>query len=238
MTSLSASVMAHPTRTRYVDQLLDQLDRPVPVSWDLGGPPSPDRERRWANGVQAWRMADGSDWHLVLQDDVTVCRDLLGGLERALERVPDHIGIVQPYVGKNRPLGSHFITLAGRAEKEGASWIQHRSMCWGVAIAVRTPSIEAMIEWASLRKTLTYDTRLGRYYRDVLGQPTWYTWPSLVDHRDIPSLVGHGVGRTAHKPYSGSALELSWDGPLIEDQVRLTASKRRQMRPHRPIVIG
>lgn len=235
MASLSAAVMAHPSRGSMVDELLDQLDREIPVSWDVEGPPSPDKAKRWRVGTAAWRMNGDADWHMVIQDDVLVCSDLIAGLEKALDHVPDHVGIVQPYVGKNRPLGQHFIALATQAERAGASWIQHRSMCWGVAIIVRTETIEPMIRWASERKTLTYDSRLGRYYRDVLGQPTWYTWPSLVDHRNGPSLVGHGPGRTAHKPHRGSALDLSWDGPVIRDRVPVGSYRSRPMRPTRPI---
>lgn len=237
MTSLSASIMAHPSRARYVDELLGMLDREIPVSWDIDGPPSGDKAKRWAVGSAAWRMAD-ADWHLVLQDDVTVCLDFLVGLEKALDHVPDSIGIVQPYVGKSRPLGQHFVQLARSADQVGANWIQHRSMCWGVAICVRSETIEEMLGWCDERKTLTYDSRVGRYYRDALGQETRYTWPSLVDHRNIPSLVGHGMGRTAHKPYTGSALELSWDGPVIRNRVPLSPRRPRTARQVRPIVRG
>lgn len=227
--------MAHPSRRTFVEILLGQLDREIPVSWDVDGPPSPDKAKRWRVGTAAWRMHTGADWHMVIQDDTTVCPDLLAGLEKALDYVPDDVGIVQPYVGKARPLGQHFVQLAAQADRVGATWIQHRSMCWGVAIIVRTATIEDMIAWCTQRPTLTYDSRVGRYYRDVLHQVTWYTWPSLVDHRDGPSLVGHGPGRVAHKPWRESALELSWDGPVIKDRVPISRARTRPMRPTRPI---
>jgi hypothetical protein len=235
MASLSAAIMAHPSRGAFVEELRDQLDREIPVSWDVEGPPSPDKEKRWRVGSAAWRMHGYSDWHMVIQDDTTVCGDLLAGLEKALDYVPDEIGLVQPYVGKNRPLGQHFVALAGQAERAGATWIQHRSLCWGVAIIARTATIENMIGWCSKRVSLTYDSRVGRYYRDALGQHTWYTWPSLVDHRNGPSLVGHGPGRVAHKPHLGSALELAWDGPVIRDRVPIRPGRQHPMRPTRPI---
>ena len=228
--------MAHPSRQVFVEELQGQLDRDIPVSWDREGPPSPDKEKRWRVGTGAWRMADDSDWHVVIQDDATVCGDLLAGLEKALDYVPDEIGLVQPYVGKSRPLGQVFVGLATQAEQIGATWIQHRSLCWGVAIIARTATIEDMIAWCSKRVTLTYDSRVGRYYRDALGQATWYTWPSLVDHRNGPSLVGHGPGRVAHKPHQGSALELSWDGPVIRGSVPVQPRRRNgPLRPVRPI---
>lgn len=58
---------------------------------------------------------------------------------------------------------------------------------------------------------MPYDMRLGRYYRDVLGWRTWYTVPSLVDHAEGPSLVGHdGIRRVAHRHHTGSALDIDW----------------------------
>jgi hypothetical protein len=217
MVSLSAAIMAHPSRGEMVDELLSSLDREIPVSWD--GPPDnlPLPERVWRNSRRTWSMADpGSDWHLLLQDDVVVAKDLLAGIELALEWVPDRIGIVQFFIGKYRPLGPVFVNLGTEADRIGATWIEHRSMCWGVAQAVRTPTIPAMLKWCDGRRGMADDSRVGRYYRDVLHQRTWYTWPSLVNHRDGPSLVHHGAGRTAQRFYSGSALDLSWDGPVVD----------------------
>lgn len=242
MSTLSASIMAHPSRELYVTDLLQQLDREVPVSWDINTPPSGAKERRWKVGTAAWQMANGADWHMVLQDDATVCRDFLAGMELALDRIPVDVGIVQPFMGTKRAVGLQMVALADRARKSGASWISHRSMCWGVAICVRTETIPAMLEWCSLRTSLSYDSRVGRYYRDVLGQRTWYTSPALVDHRNLPSLVGHGKNRTGYRTYTGSALELSWDGPVVRDhdpiQPAPAQQQRRRPRGPRPIVRG
>lgn len=237
MTTVSASVMAHPSREAMVDELLASLDRDVPVSWDLAAKSVPKPERVWQNCRTAWSMAADSDWHLLLQDDVVVAPDLIAGMERALEDIPNHIGIVQLYIGRARPLGPVFVRLAAEADRVGASWIEHRSMCWGVAQAVRTPTIPAMLTWCDQRRGMADDSRVGRYYRDVIGQRTWYTWPSLVDHRAGPSLMSHGGGRIAHRFHDGSALDLSWDGPVVDHagfpHVRTHREMRRAMRDQR-----
>lgn len=238
MATLSASIMAHPCREKHVDRLLGQLDREVPVSWDINTPPSPAKPRRWKVGRYAWEMATG-DWHIVMQDDITVCRDFLAGLERSLAHVPADIGIVQPFIGTSRALGQHMVSLAREAEKIHASWISHRSMCWGVAICVRTATVPEMLRWCDARQTLAYDTRVGRYYRDVLGQRTYYTNPPLVNHLALPSLVGHGSNRVGYSPFKGSALELKWDGPVQQDHVpiqRNQAKPKAKPRGPRPIV--
>lgn len=44
---ISAAIMAHPVRAHAVRELLGQLDRDVPVSWDPIAEPSKDPMQRW-----------------------------------------------------------------------------------------------------------------------------------------------------------------------------------------------
>jgi hypothetical protein len=208
--------MAHPMREPYVEELLARLDRPVDVIWDTGEP-SADKPKLWRVARAAWRVASG-DWHLLLQDDALPCRDLLAGLERALDEVPADVGIVSPYLGALRPHTSVFVGLVAQAEAEAASWIREAALWWGVSICVRSASIPAMLAYCDQQTYLADDTRLARYYRIVARQDTLYTWPSLVDHRDGPSLVSHpsGEGRQAHRWHDGSALDLDWTGPVTD----------------------
>lgn len=211
--------MAHPSRRRYVDMLREQFDRAVPVQYDPSLTPSADKQQRWKNGRMAWEQVDpDSDFAMVIQDDATVCPDLIAGLEQALAYVPDDVGAVQPFIARSGcSIDLQFAQQAYQADQRRASWIERRSLRWGVAIIVRTCTVGDMLDWGGKHEKLAYDSRIGRYYRYVLGQSTWYTWPSLVDHRDLPSLVGHGRGRVAYEAHAGSALELRWDGPVIRD---------------------
>ena len=86
---LSASIMAHPDRAPYVDELTDALGRWVTVHWDQEGPPSGNADRVWRTARGAWLQHDpAADFHLLLQDDALVSHHLLTGLEQALEHVP------------------------------------------------------------------------------------------------------------------------------------------------------
>jgi hypothetical protein len=219
---LSATVMAHPVREAQVVELLDSLDREIPVSWDTAGPPSSDPRQRWANGRRAWEMHDPSaDWHIVIQDDAVVVPDLLAGLEAALEHVPANT-IVCPYVGTKRPSKGQITEAVRVATEQGARWLNMRSLNWGVAIAAPVDSIGEMLAWCSdssddpARLLMSYDKRIGVYYRDILGWRTWYPFPSLVDHRGGPSICGHSEGRVAHRMHDGSALDVDWMGPVLD----------------------
>lgn len=215
---VSAAIMAHPVRRAEVEELQASLDRDIPVSWATNREPSKRPEARWQTGRAAWQMHDpAADWHIVIQDDAIVSADLLAALEKAVE----HITIeapMSPYLGTKRPAQQVYLDLIRQATRRRASWIRGLSINWGVAIAAPTSTIPDMLRWCDTRRTMPYDMRIGRYYRDHLRVATWYTWPSLVDHRQGPSLVGHGdEGRHAHRHHASSALHLTWDGPIVDD---------------------
>jgi hypothetical protein len=58
-----------------------------------------------------------------------------------------------------------------------------------VAIALPGTDVEPMLDWAATSRR-PYDERLGAWYRSR-AVDVEYTWPSLVDHGDGPSLVEH-----------------------------------------------
>lgn len=211
---LSAAIMAHPTRKEQVEELQAMLDRDVPVAWDPNPEPSPDPQRRWATGRAAWELHDPTaDWHLVIQDDATVCADILAGLEAALTELGPE-GVVSAYTGTGRPDQRNVRRAITAAEKHGHTWLHTWSLNWGVAIAAPVHTIPGMLDWCSHpnRARTNYDMRIGQYYRDIIGWRTWYTHPSLADHRDTASLIGHGQGgnRKAHTHHAGSALDIDW----------------------------
>lgn len=154
-----------------------------------------------------------ADWHLVLQDDSKPSPDLLEALEGALENLGE-AGVLSCYVGRGRPHASKVSKAVSRTLQEGWSWMSLPDLLWGVAVAVPVHTIEPMVRWCSKPKfdTVKYDAKLNRYYSDVRRWRTWYTIPSLVDHQDEDSLVGHSNGdiRVAHEPWSGSALEVDF----------------------------
>lgn len=211
---LSAAIMAHPVRRAEAESVRAELDRPVEIVYDTVQEPSKDPKQRWATGRRAWEAHDPSaDWHMVIQDDAIVAPDLLAGLEAALAVLGPE-GLVSAYTGTGRPDQAHVRRALTHADAKGHSWISTRSLCWGVAIIAPVATIPGMLTWCSVpqRSRLNYDLRIGRYYRDVLKWRTWYTVPSLVDHRDGESLVGHGGGgaRVAHRMHGGSALAIDW----------------------------
>lgn len=209
---LSATIMAHPVRKDEAERLQSMLDRDVEIIYDRVAVPSKNPLQRWANGRRCWEAHDPSaDWHMVIQDDALVSKDLLAGLEKALEQLGPE-GLVSAYTGQGKPHQTHIHKALANAVDKGHSWVSTKSLCWGVAIIAPVPTIPDMLRWCShgSRRMSNYDFRIGVYYRDVLKWRSWYTVPSLVEHSDSPSLVGHGAGRVAHMFHEGSALDVDW----------------------------
>lgn len=204
--SVSVKVMAHPKREQYIPGLVEQLGiTDDDVIWDR-------RQDRWDTGRRAWEAIDrDADWGCVVQDDAQVCRDFIPGLEAALAHVPRHC-LVSPYTGTRRPVASRVDRAVREARATDAVFIEMPSLNWGVAITAPTRIIEDMLPWCDRQRYPNYDRRIGRYAIDVLHMPTWCTVPSLVDHRTVPSLIGHGGGRVAHNFIGAdhSALDVDW----------------------------
>lgn len=227
---LSVKIMAHKKRAQHIPHLLEQLGlTDDDVIWDR-------KSDRWDTGRRAWEAIDQSaDFGCVLQDDAIVCKDFIAGMEKALPHLPEKC-LVSPYTGTRRPTASRVERAVNEARAAKAAWIKMPSLNWGVGIVAPTDIINKMLPWCDKQTYPNYDRRIGRFAIDVMRLPTYCTWPSLVDHRDDDSLVGHGRGRKAHQ-FLGedvSALSVNWAAGHVS--LGGTAPVRGRRFPKRPVV--
>ncbi len=236
MITVSAAIMAHPKRTDFVPDLLQWLGDPdLPVVWD-------EQDDRWDTGKRSMLAYDpGCTHHVVIQDDVLPCKDLLIALPKILARVPESAPLCG-YVGTVRPNAEAVSRACRDADSLGASFITMHTLNWGPLIVVPTAAIPDMIDFSDrLVNIPNYDRRLSRYWELEAGIRVWYAWPSLVDHRDGPSLVPGRMGTYHRKATSGrrgsrvayrflgmeaSALECDWSGPVVHADTALRYSGR------------
>ncbi|WP_159795675.1 hypothetical protein [Puerhibacterium puerhi] len=182
--TLSVVVMAHPRREAQAKEL----------AWTVGADRIVWDEGRGENdtGDRAWGAIDRrADWGLVLQDDAIAPMDLRYRFADGIATAPRTcIGL---YVGTSYPMPhSHIDSAVRAAETIGASWLETVSLLWGVGVAMPTEHVDPMLAFVE-HSALPYDRRLGRYFRDA-GLPIRYTFPSLVDHRDGPTLLNPADG--------------------------------------------
>lgn len=208
---LSVAVMAHPKREAFVPSLLDSLDAPATVVWD-------QKQDRWETGRRSMLSFDpDATHHLVVQDDAIVCRDLVSALTTALDHVPE-LSPVCLYVGRVRPHARGVSEAARRAKSTGASWLVMTGLCWGVGVVMPTSVIRRMVAECDKLDVANYDSRMSVYF-ERRGTPVYYTWPSLVEHRDSPSLVPHRAGKRHAHNFIGadaSALDIDWSRPAVD----------------------
>lgn len=154
------------------------------------------------NHRQAWQHHvdnPAADWAVVLEDDARPVSGFLSQLDRALEVAPTPI--VSLYLGTSRPLGGwqpriHQTILA--IKHTSACWITCTHLLHAVGVAIRTPLLASMLEWLP-QIPLPIDEAItvwAHHYGHQIG----YTWPSLVDHHDGPTLVNHADRKPRDQP--------------------------------------
>ena len=201
---LVVAVVAHPARVAAADQLAAFLGAEVFLdSAGLGA---------WGNHARAlaWAAEQDASHVIVVQDDAEPVPRFLELAAGAIERRP--VGPIGFYVGRNRPRAAQVERAVRAAEQLRASWLDADSLLWGVATALPVGDLPALLEWAPSSE-LPYDARVGRWYRQK-GTRVRYTWPSLVDHADWPSVIPDRPRLQPRKAWKVGE-PASWDGPVV-----------------------
>jgi len=207
---LSISIMAHPSREKFIPYLQEKLGGNIPVSMD-----SESKGIIW-NCKNAWKMYDKeADWHIVIQDDAIICEnfrekaieainksfhDMLkytDGKKNAFDYVPEFYNttVYNFYYGTRVALKQE----AEQGLKDG--YVMSNRPRWGVAICMPTVLIDEMLEYFETLNNQQDDERISRFI-NMKGMRVYFPMPSLVDHRsELESLVGNALsgGRKAYK---------------------------------------
>lgn len=195
MSSLALYVMAVAARQEMADALVAELQRQRAVYPDSGVLPpvlSVDAPRQgcWWNARKCWSMGAATDaTHvLVVQDDAVLADDFVAGATNAVRARP-HDAVSFYSARKEVPA----------ARDAGKPWVALPGSSWLGALAVVLPRqmTAEFVAWADAAeveqaKAWRYhdDTRLAAYL-SATRRRMWVTAPSLVDHRNEPSQMGH-----------------------------------------------
>lgn len=223
--TLSVAIMAHRQRAQFIPPLLDRLGLDDgAVVWD-------ERGDRWHTGRRSMLAYDTeASHHLVVQDDAVVPRDLVAGVTQALGRVPADSPMCL-YIGKTRKFWTAMARSGLQAPRTPA-WLAMGQIHWGVGIVMPTHLIEPMVAWGDQHPEVeNYDKRLSRWCEHK-GLTVYYPWPSLVDHRESPSLVQgrQARGRRAQRfiGADASAAGRNWELPVVHIPPFTVGTPRRR----------
>ena len=200
---IDAVIMAHPDRADHARWLAVQLG--ARIIWDQG-------HGEWDTGRRAWAtIRPSSQWGLVVQDDALPIPHTMAHLHAALPHTPPVP--VSLYVGTGRPHAHQVAAAVTQARQHNASWLEARTLFWGVAVAVPTDQIQDMLTTCA-QSQLPYDNRIGSHWSKQ-GKAIRYTWPSLVDHQDGKGLVDHSGKRSCVRKAHEVRTPDGWNGPTI-----------------------
>lgn len=129
-------------------------------------------------------------WSVVLEDDATPVEGFTDQLHHALIMAPTPI--VSLYLGRKRP--PHWQKRIGSAVLEArgldANWIISTHLLHAVGYAIRTELLDSLLRYESTHPVDEHITAWAQSY----GHTIAYSTPSLVDHRDEPTIVHHRDG--------------------------------------------
>lgn len=183
---VAVGVVAVPQRERHVDWLTSEIRTDVVVfDEDHHG-------ERWCHQeVLAKLLRKDAYWLVLVEDDAVPVEGFDEKMRTALEGA-DQDAIVSFYLGSGPWAGMpnaerEAAIPAMHAEGEATGWIKTDMLYSAVAFAVPL-SIAPLIGWCLRDTAAPTDTAIGLWTRKM-QVPVWYTYPSLVDHRDDFSVV-------------------------------------------------
>lgn len=188
---MKIGVVAHYHRIRQADRLIREIQADT-VSVDRGSfGPKINHCRVW---TKLMAITEPDEWCIVLEDDAKPCKNFRTEAGYALEQCGGNLASF--YLGKQRPIHyqDRIFQAVASAVVEDASWIVGDAVLHGVAIAMRGNMIQGLLDYLmSGDKLDPIDEAVTAYARRKYVD-CWYTFPSIVDHLDLPTLIAHPDG--------------------------------------------
>ena len=211
MSKISIAIQHTPSRTdrrRWVQAMLAQLrsestDLPVALVED------PGLAGCWPTYRRALEAAGDAPHHLVLQDDLELCRDFTKAVEEVIRVRPENV--IALYTNAESVL---------KARELGESWIEKSGVC-GPSMIWPTYLISEFLEWQDkhIDPDFEFDTVRVSMWLIKTSKRAFATVPSLTQHLGYQSsTLGLNSPTKIAAWYVGenrSALGIDWSRGLL-----------------------
>lgn len=189
-------IVAHTARAAQAHQLREHT-RAAYMSIDNGTLGCENNHHRVWTWCTNHARRHHHDWVIVLEDDAQPITDFPDQLANALRYAPTPI--LSFYLGTSRPPQHQPRIRAAtqQAETTGAAWITSPRLYHAVAVAIQTSHAHHML--THLKPHIPIDENITHWAR-ANHHIIAYTWPSLCDHHDQPTLVQHRDHKPRNQP--------------------------------------
>jgi hypothetical protein len=194
-------IVAHTARAEQAHQLMEQTGAAY-MSIDNGTLGCELNHRK----VWLWHLEHcKTDWAISLEDDAVPIPEFRQQAQAALEHTT--AAVISFYFGKHRiAVWEKRKQIAiSRATEHDANWFTARTLLHAVAVAVRTDVLSDLLAYGTQFPGTFPNDEVISHWANATGNTVAYTWPSLVDHADQPTLFVHPdklprlPGRKAYK---------------------------------------
>jgi hypothetical protein len=183
-------IVAHISRVGQAGDLADEVG-PAHIAIDDGTLGCEGNHHR----VWHTLAARDSTWSVVLEDDAVPVGDFRAQLDSVLAVAP--MGIVSLYLGRSRPpqWQQKIERACYSATARDASFIVHGRLLHCVGVAIKTPLVPSMLDaiTGNACYRLPIDEAISAWAK-ANRYGVAYSWPSLVDHANGPSVAIHRDG--------------------------------------------
>jgi GR25 family glycosyltransferase involved in LPS biosynthesis len=186
------AIAAHPARSVQAHALFEQVGAAM-LAMDNGSYGcGPNHHRCWSYLAKH----NPAEYGVVLEDDCEPVDGFNDQLEQVLAASPSPV--VGLYLGNPEhwstyPQRKQRILQAGRAaDEQDACFITTTDLLHGVGIAIKTELIQSMLDYTTTCDR-PYDYAIRNWARDKRHSIA-FTWPSIVNHLDLPTLIKHPDG--------------------------------------------
>jgi hypothetical protein len=190
---MKVGIVAHFSRAAMAHNLVREVEADF-VNMDKGNLGHTGNYRLVSEKLA--RITGPDEWALILEDDAIPCPDFRRQVDNALWNCGTDVASL--YLGRLRPPQWQQRVQAAtmKARVADASWIIGDAMLHAVAIAIRGNALITQMLRDTEKSSLPMDQAIGMW-AGKRGHDIAYTWPSLAEHRDGPTLIAHpdGEGR-------------------------------------------
>lgn len=230
---ISLAIMHLTTNARrraWVNDMVRQMGGPTGLNrdteyWEITKDthavgPWPTAKRGW---MAAWK-APKATHHVLLQDDISVCRDLIPSIKAALAEIPQ----AAVSLFNNRP-------ASREAERLGKSWVALPGGVHGQGVILPSAWVSEFLTWtrANIPEDYLHDDRRLSLWIMEHKRLSLATAPSLIDHVGAAhSTLGHHDKDHVAGWYIGddkSGIDIDWSQGALSPVVsppRFTIDQR------------